>query len=208
MGALTETTTEPKVLLLDGFPAQTKALTIAEGESLVAGELVGTPRTGDAGTPVAGTNTGNGTITGTITKGKDVEAGTYKLTCITIATNGGMFAVVAPSGAVAGYAKVGTAFTSTHLSGFTIGDGSTDFALGDTYTIAVAAGDGKGVAYNPAASSHNFEGVLATDIDATDGDVIGTVYRSGNFVKQGLTGYSNSLEQTLRINNCFVKEQA
>lgn len=95
---------------------------------------------GATGAAVAG-NTGNGTITASPTVGAAAKAGVYRVTCIATATNGGSFAVEDPDGVTIGTAVVGTPFT-THLT-FTVTDGSTDFAVGDAFTITVAAGSGK-----------------------------------------------------------------
>lgn len=87
-------------------------------------------------TGTAGTNTGNGTCTA-VTKGIAIQNGTYTLTCTATATDGGTFSVTAPDSTDLGDATVGTPFTSTHIN-FTINDGSTDFALADSFTIAVS----------------------------------------------------------------------
>jgi hypothetical protein len=87
-------------------------------------------------TATAGTNTGNGTV-GTITVSKFAQVGNYKIRFITSATNAGDFTVANPEGILVGHGKVGVVCTADDLS-FTIADGSTDFAVGDTFTIAVA----------------------------------------------------------------------
>lgn len=64
--------------------------------------------------------------------------------------NTGLFSVVTPSGGRLKDASVGSGYTSDQIN-FTINDGSTDFAVGDSFTVAVAAGTGK---YRPV----NFSG--------------------------------------------------
>ncbi len=91
---------------------------------------------------VAG-NTGNGTITATPSTGAGCKGGVYRVTCIVAATDAGDFLVTDPDGLVVGVATVGSAFTK-HLT-FTITDGATDFAIGDQFTITVAAGAMDGV---------------------------------------------------------------
>ena len=53
----------------------------------------------------------------------------------------GVFQVVAPSGVLLPDLTVGAAYTGGHIK-LTIADGSTDFIVGDTFTVAVS-GDGK-----------------------------------------------------------------
>lgn len=202
---LTETSTEYVAIRLPGLPMVTKTMTVKSGANVTAGTLVGVPVAGAVGTPAAGTNTGNGTITGTITKGAKVQAGIYTLTCIATATNAGLFSVLAPDGIIVGYAKVAVAFTSDHLSGLTVADGSTDYALGDTFTITVAAGDGKLIAYNQT-TSQRFVGILAENADATSADFLAVVDTVGFFNKAGLTGYSANYDALLKSNLIFVKE--
>jgi len=83
-------------------------------------------------------NTGNGVITmGSPSTAVGAVAGLYRATCIATATNGGTFAVQDPTGEIIGVASVGAAFSGPVK--FTIADGATDFALGDTFLITSAA---------------------------------------------------------------------
>jgi len=86
-----------------------------------------------------------------------------------VAADGGEFAVTAPDGAAVGTATVGVAFESNHL-GFTITDGDIDFAVGDAFTITVAAGSGQYAAFDPAAVDGTAvaAGILWAAVDATD----------------------------------------
>lgn len=125
-------------------------VTIRDGESLSLGSVIGkitksTPTTGTAG----GTNTGDGTCTG-VTAGAKAQIGTYTLTCTAAATNAGTFQVKSPGGEILPPATVGVAYTNEHIN-FTLNDGATDFAVGDSFTIAVAAGSGKCVEVEAAA---------------------------------------------------------
>ncbi|MBL7998267.1 MAG: hypothetical protein JNL32_06460 [Candidatus Kapabacteria bacterium] len=203
---LTVTQNPVKDIDAGGFPKQTKGMTVASGQNLVAGQIVAVPRVGAIAAPaaVAG-NTGNGTVTGTITAGARAVPGTYRVTCIATATNGGLFAIVAPNGEHAGHVRVGVAFTGSHLAGLTINDSTTDFALGDAFTITVAAGNNKCVAYN-AAQPHDIVGVLAEDTNATSADTPATIITAANLLRTGLTGYTDALETPLRLLNLFVKE--
>ena len=123
--------------------------TVAEG-TLLARKSV-------ADTPIAaadGGNTGNGTVTVlSVVTGPVVPlVGVYNLTNIEVVTNGGVFELTDPNGAiVAGNltltvgAGAATVFEVAGLQ-FTVTDGSTDFALADFFTITVAA-DGKMVVF-------------------------------------------------------------
>jgi hypothetical protein len=115
------------------------AVTILSGQVLEAGDVVGRVSIGVGGLAIpAVVGTGNGTMT-VLRAGPDVQSGNYVITCITAATNGGVFSVVAPDGTALPNATVGTPYATSHLS-FTLNDGSTDYAEDDVFTVAVAAG--------------------------------------------------------------------
>lgn len=104
----------------------------------------------------AGTNTGNGTATlASVVEGNIVPlVGAYVLTCTAAVTNGGTFKLVDPNGAliannltITAGAGTATAFEVGGLA-FTITDGTTDFIVGDSFTLTVAA-DGTMVVYSP-----------------------------------------------------------
>ncbi|MBI4902412.1 MAG: head decoration protein [Acidobacteria bacterium] len=120
------------------------------------------------GAAVAG-NTGNGTITAAPTVGAAAKPGVYRLVCIEPATDAGKFSVEDPDGVLIGIATVAVQFT-THLT-FTIADGSTDFASGDSFTITVAAGSGKVKQIDFAATDGSDVacGILLLDTTALDG---------------------------------------
>jgi len=123
-----------------------KVVTIDTGD-LVAGQVLGQITKGAAaGAAVAG-NTGDGTITEAPTVAAGAKPGVYNLSCIEPAADAGEFIVEDPDGINIGVAVVGTEFAAGGLT-FTIADGATDFAAGDAFTITVAAGSGKYVAYN------------------------------------------------------------
>lgn len=95
-------------------------------------------------TAAAGTNVGNGTI-GTLSISGTPRPGAYKLTVTQAVANGGVFKLADPDGAV-----IATNLTMTPGAGgatiittagmtFTLTDGSTDFAVGDSFTVTVAA---------------------------------------------------------------------
>lgn len=150
-----------------------ETVTVLSGQTLKAAAVLGKVTKGTAtGAAVAG-NTGNGTITAAPTVGANAKVGTYRLTCIEPATNAGEFQVEDPDGVVIGVATVAVEFT-THLT-FTIADGGTDFAAGDSFTITVAAGSGKYKEWNPSNTdgSETAAGVLWDAVDASAADKAG-----------------------------------
>ena len=112
-------------------------------------------------TSAAGGNTGNGTI-GTLTAHANAPQGVYTLTCTAESENAGTFSVVAPDGSSLGNATVAVAFDN--VIGFTIADGSTDFATDDSFTITVGC-----VLHNPAGTDGEAAaaGILYAATDAS-----------------------------------------
>lgn len=89
-------------------------------------------------------NTGNGTVTGLSVTGTPLP-GVYSLVCITAVANGGVFKLIDPNGTI-----ISSAITMTPGAGgttvinvggiqFTLTDASTDFVVGDDFTITVPA---------------------------------------------------------------------
>ena len=133
--------------------------------NLVTGAIIG--RKAPAVTVTAGAgNTGNG-VMGTVTLGPAALPGNYVLTCITEASNAGVFSVVDPRGLPLPNLTVAVAYSGDHLN-MTLADGGEDFDEGDTFTISVATSNEVGE-FNPAASDglQFAAGVLAFDTDAT-----------------------------------------
>jgi len=93
-----------------------------------------TPNT--TGTASAVTGTGNG-VFGAVTTGANVKSGTYTVTFITADTNVGDFMVEDPDGVMVGIGTVAAAFSLKDHILFTIADGSTDFIVGDYFTVVV-----------------------------------------------------------------------
>ncbi|MDF1627026.1 MAG: head decoration protein [Parvibaculaceae bacterium] len=114
-------------------------------------------------------NTGDGALAG-LTLGAATELGTYRLECVEAAANGGTFSVIAPSGVRLADAEVGVAYANSHLA-FALQDGATDFIVGDTITITVAAGSGEVAALDLAASDGTqiAFGILTAAAHAPDG---------------------------------------
>lgn len=152
-----------------------KEATFLSGESISLGEVVGKITLSCPTTGTAGTNTGAGTCTG-VTAGEKTSIGSYTLTCAAAATGGGTFQVVAPDGGSLPDAVVGTAYTNQQIN-FTINDGTPDFAVGDSFTIPIAAGSGKYVAVDASAvdGAQRAAGIAIDDYDASGGDLEGVV---------------------------------
>lgn len=115
-------------------------------------------------------NTGNGAM-GAVTVSSGIKAGVYHLVIAEPGSNVGTFLVFDPDGVLVAPGVVASAFSAGGLA-FTLADGSTDFVAGDGFTITIAAGDSKYVAYdddNPDGSSAA-AGILYAAVDATSAD--------------------------------------
>ncbi len=139
-------------------------VTIAADQILPAGAVLVRAYTA---TPAAiGGNVGNGTLTVSAI-GPDVIEGTYTAKCILKRSDRGTFEIRSPSGGVIDEANVGTPLQSTTFS-LTIADGSTDFAVGDGFTITVAGGTYSGYSFEDDAGVQVAAGVLSIAIDTSD----------------------------------------
>lgn len=122
-------------------------LTFTGAATYLAGTILARRRVATAVSASAVTGTGNGTCTAATVVGGDLvpKAGVYKLRCVIALTNGGTFRLEDPDGQVIAASLVLTvgagAATVIKAGGmqFTITDGSTDFAVGDTFDLTVAA---------------------------------------------------------------------
>lgn len=199
-------------LFAGDYPRVARKITLLSGENRTKGALLGKISKAVAAAVADGGNTGNGTV-GSLTMGAKAKIGTYTLTCIATATNGGTFSVIDPDGVRLKDAVVGVAYTSSGLN-LTIADGGTDFAAGDKFTIAVSAGSGK---YKLAASA-SVDGsqelpeclVLAKDTDASSADVETLAYQTGEFNQNKMTfgtGYTAAgVKEELAKKGMFLKE--
>ena len=143
-----------------------ETVTIASGQNLKAGHVLGKITVGTATGVAASGNTGNGTLSA-ITLGAGAKAGTYNLTCVEPAANGGTFLLEDPDGATVGTVQASTAFTGS--LNFTLSDGTTDFVSGDRFLITVATGSGKYKEYSPdnTDGSNVAVAILLDNVDAT-----------------------------------------
>lgn len=194
MASITENYTPGDWLKFDEGDFSRASGTLASGNDLVSGAVLGqitnsTPTTGTAD----GGNTGNGTMTG-VTAGDQVAIGTYTMTCTAAAADAGTFAVMAPDGSALPDAEVGTAYVNEQIN-FTINDGATDFAVGDIFTVAVAAGNLKYTELDLTAvdGSQHAAGLLFNAIDATSADLAcAVVVRDAIINSADLTWFSGA----------------
>ena len=125
-------------------------------------------------------NTGDGVLTlADPAFGTGVEPGTYVLSCIGEAPNGGVFSVETPSGVTLATANVGVAYDG--VLRFTIANGATDFAVGDQITVTVGAGSGRFKACTIGATDGSADpvGVLLQDVDAETAEVADALILTG-----------------------------
>lgn len=146
-------------------------ITIASGNNLKAGTVLGRTATGTAAATSSG-NTGNGTM-GAITVSAGAQLGAYRLRVYAAATNAGAFQVTDPNGNVVGVGNVAAAFSGGGLA-FTLADGAADFVVGDSFTITVSALTVKYAAWDPTVTTglQVASGILLADCDATSADKI------------------------------------
>jgi len=179
--ALTETTHAGGYLLFESSPLYCRENgTLNTGQNCDAGEVLG--RNLSAGAAVAvGTPTGNGTITIAATIGARAKVGTYRLRCVAAATNAGTFHLIDPDGIQArantasGAITVGGGATVTDHLTVTVADGSTDFAAGDEWTVAVTSGDYEALDTAATDGTQIAQAILYAGTDATSTDVGCTV---------------------------------
>lgn len=151
---LTITNVDIGSVILQNGQFRDELLTFAGSGTVLEGTILARKAVADAVTASAITGTGDGTVTlATVAAGQIVPiVGAYVLNCITAVTNGGVFELVDPNGALVASnliltvgAGAATAFEVAGLA-FTITDGAADFVVADTATLTVAA-DGKLVPY-------------------------------------------------------------
>jgi hypothetical protein len=183
MNPLSDTQTfTPDGLVSGDYPVQHQPVTVKSGRVLLRGTAIGLIMLG-ALTVGATTGTGNGVLTPTAAPlGKLAQVGDYVLTIVAAASDGGTFQLVAPDGSRLKDGAVGVAYAGDHLN-FTLADGATDFTVGAKIVLTVAAGSKKAVKSLTASldGSQRAVGILAEDVDATDEDVEGPMYVSGQF---------------------------
>lgn len=178
----------PDRLVISTDDVLTKKITLLSGQNCVRGTVLGKVALGGASETHAG-NTGNGVMTLDVTTPVLVNArvGVYTVKCTAAASNSGTFRVIDPLGRVLGDVAVGATFADQIK--FVIADGSSDFIVGDTFLVTVAAGSGKYVKSLAAAidGSQEPDTILVADTDATSADKEALAYYAGVFNSDALT---------------------
>lgn len=173
---------------------QSRQITLQSGQNLARGSLLGRVTGGGARTAAtAFTGTGNGAITmdATAPVAADAVAGVYTATLITAVANGGTFRVERPDGAVLGDVAVGATFDDDIK--FVIADGTTDFVVGDRFsiTVSVAAATNAGkylLALSAATDGSDVPAaILAVATDASAADKVTVAYFGGVFDENAVT---------------------
>jgi len=155
MAVLTQGDTLQDILKFEMENSQSRELVMVDaGQTLTLGAVIGKITKGTC--PATGTNdegnTGAGAC-GSVTAGIKAKVGTYTLKCILAQAGAGIFSVEDPEGYGLPDAVVGVAYVNDQIN-FTLSDGSPDFIVGDSFTIAIPAGSGN---------------VKEIDFDAVDG---------------------------------------
>jgi hypothetical protein len=201
----------PNALFANDEGIRSKKLTLLSGAgALVQGTLLGKITLGAVTETHAG-NTGNGAMTIDVTTPllANAQVGVYTAKCITATTNSGTFRVFDPKGRVLG--DVAVAATFADQIKFVIADGSTDFIVGDTFLITVAAGSGKYLKSLTAAvdGSQYPDAILGEDADATSADVEAMSHIGGEFISDYMTfgtGHTAaSARDDLRLRGIYLK---
>jgi hypothetical protein len=126
----------PDQLIAGDLKIVTDSVTITGGADLVRGSLLGETTVAAPANAVAGTNTGNGTISA-ISLGAKAKVGVYTIRF----TGATTYTVVNPNGVELAPGVAGGAYTDPELN-FTFTAGGTAMVAGDTFTITPTAGSG------------------------------------------------------------------
>jgi hypothetical protein len=171
-----------------------EVVTLATGNDLEAGAVLGRIPAGTAGVPVK-TGTGNGTMTMDVTTPVlfNGKTGTYTATCVAAASNSGTFRVEDPDGLVLGDVVVGATFADGIK--FVIADGATDFIVGDKFTVAVVVAQGEYTELDPTATdgSQIASAVLFAAVDATAADRAAVVIKRDAEVAAHALGWNEAV---------------
>lgn len=195
----TNTAYTPDQLIAGSHEMVTDTVTVAAGQVLTRGALLGQQTAGvfpvvsTPQTTSGGANTGNGTI-GAVTAGARFMLGTYRVTM----TSATAFTVYDPTGDQVGTGAAGVAFTGPQV-GFTITAGGTAFVANDGFNLAVEAATGSGAGQYVLATAAANDGsqlpsnwvILAEDTNTsstgTNAATLAPVYTAGEFDANFLT---------------------
>ena len=196
--SLTNNVFVPDQLIAGSHQIVTDTVTIASGQVLTRGTLIGQQTASQYATVATpstvsgGTNAGAETI-GSISTGVEVKQGAYRVNL----TSTTAFNVLDPTGELVGTGTVGTAFTSSQIN-LTVTTGS-GIAANDGFTVLVEASAGSGNQYWVAATATATDGseipenwaILAEDTNTsstgTNAATAAPVYLAGEFDTQYMT---------------------
>ncbi len=161
------------------------------------------------------TGTGNGTLTAlSVNAGSIPKPGAWTLKCNAAVANGGVFTLTDPDGdvistAVTMTAGVGavTAFDNIGGLDFTLTDGTTNFAVNDTFTITVAATNLKLISAWKGLSANDL--VLELIADDTLGVTFALVQPTGGLVNpevDAALGRVGSVWETMAVNGLNIED--
>lgn len=195
----------PSSTLLGAHPPIAVPITLAAGENLDRGHVLGKITVGAATAAAFATNAANTGTCGTVTVGAGAKAGVYKAIIIEPATNSGKFTVEDPDGITVGVGTVAAAFSAGGL-GFTIADGATDFSAGEGFNITVAAGSGHYTGFDAdlANGAQFARAILAEDTDATSAATPTIAYVHGEFNVSALSWDDATNDKTAGIAQLFA----
>lgn len=148
--SMTTTNIDTGSVEISGGEFRDETMSFGGADTIAPGTILARRKVATAVTASAVTGTGDGTVTAAVVVDGPVVplVGAYVLTCTAAVTNGGVWQLTDPNGAIVATgltmtAGVGaaTVFETAGLR-FTITDGANNFVAGDTATLTVAA-DGK-----------------------------------------------------------------
>lgn len=204
---LTQYTTTPDNLIAGNkVIPMTEEITLLSGENRARGTVLGKITKGAVTAAVGAGNTGNATIGSAAAKARS-KVGTYMIVCLTATT----FRVIDPEGFRLADGAFGSAYDDGNI-GFTITEGSTPCAAGDSFTVVIAAGSGKYKMSLAAAvdGSQDPARILAEAVDASLADKTCAAYKRGEFNKSKLTlgtGHTtSSIQAGLEAIDIYLKD--
>jgi len=201
--ALSKTTETQDNLEVSTANQLSKTVVVLSGGDVSRGDLVSQTGMFTAGTAVAGSNTGDGTVSGE-TASDFAQVGTYTLVCTAEAGDAGTFSVQAPNGVFLPDLTVAVAYSNQ--IGLTIADGAEDFDTGDSFTVLVIAGAGKVIPFVTGAIPYT---VMQEDVDATSGDVSGLAFRQAELKATEVdfgTGTDAEVREELDAKGIFLRD--
>ena len=191
--------------LIGVHPPVVIPITLASGENLSRGHVLGKVTVGAATAAAFASNAASTGTCGTVTVSAGAKAGVYKVIIIEPGTNAGKFTVEDPGGITVGVGTVASAFSGGGLA-FTIADGATDFSSGEGFNITVAAGAGVYTGFDAdlANGAQIAVAILAEDTDASSAATPTIAYVHGEFNASALSWDDEDNDKTAGIADLFA----